>query len=1105
MKSLVQTTAAKASSATLWVLVFFFLAGVGATRSAAQEVSAGITGVVTDPSGAAIVAAKVTATNVDQGTEWTTETNEQGIYFFPRLPAGRYEVRVESPGFKTAVRTGLLLEVNQRARVDLTLEIGEVVESVEVTGEAPLLNTDTTLVGQTIDTSTLTEVPLASRNFIELTLLAPGVTVTSLSGLRSGQRSGYGAPRPYVNGNRAQANNFMLDGIDNNQVSDNYTAYNPNPDAIQEVKMITNNAPAEFGNFQGGIINVVIKSGTNAFHGTAFWFLQNDKLNANNWARNWLGLERVPVRWNQFGATFGGPIKRDRLFFFVDYQGLRKNSPTSINTLSLIPAAFRQGDFSRLLTERNTQLYDPMTLDPQGNRVPFAGNQIPLDRIDPVAANLFARQDLYPLPVNNSLELNYPNARRSHLYTDQGDVKIDFKASDADDISFRYSNSQQRQPSQNSFPLLFPGYFDAPFQAGVLNWTRTISPTIVNEARFGVNRIIMDIGARDNGVGNLAEELGIINGNDRGPGLMQLRFQGGLASNIGSNNIGPRAQFFNTTFHWANNLTIVKGRHMIKTGGQILRQRMNTRYTGNTGRTGFIQFNGQFTGSDISAKGFAEADFFLGAVSRIGRGVDNLWGHRKTIFGIYIQDDWRITDNLTLNLGIRWEYHTPLVEVYDRQTNFSPYTGEILLAGQNGNSRALYNPFKKDFQPRVGFAWTVRGNTVIRGAYTISSYMEGTGTNLRLPMNPPWQTEFENRWDDGSVTQPVISTAQGVIAAGAKDPYDGANIRLWDINVRPANTQQWSLIIENQLPGNTVFSVGYVGQHGTHLVTPMPYFQRILNPDGTTSPSPYLSGNPKLKNISQISGTETNSNMIYHGLQVNVRRRMTAGLAFQTSYTFSKTMTDSLGFFGDVGQVGGPSAYWQYLYDKKAEWGPAFFDAKHIWTSSFIYELPFGRGKTYGDGWSPALNAVLGEWQIGGMMSVRSGFAMTVRARDVSGTRSRGARADHVAKDRNEPHIPGPGGQWFDTSAYAQPKPGTLGNAGNGTFRGPGLFDLSVSLQKFFALTEALRLQFRAEAFALTNTPNFQGVVRNVVSSRFGEVRGSQGERRLQFGLKLFF
>jgi hypothetical protein len=332
-------------------LVAMLLVGLVPPVSA-QEVSAGITGVVSDPSGAAIVGATVVAKEANRGFEYTTETNAVGVYVFPRIPGGTYELTVEAQGFRKYVQSRLVLEVNQRARIDINMQLGAVTETIEVTGEVPLLNTDTTIVGQTVDSTNLTETPLASRNYIELTLLTPGTTTTSLAGMRDSTRSGYSQSRPYVNGNRAQANNFLLDGIDNNQVSDNYTAYQPNVDAIQEVKMITNNASAEFGNFQGGIMNIIMKGGTNQFHGTAFEFFQNDKLNANNWARNWNNLERAPVRLNTFGGTFGGPIARDKLFFFANYQAIRRSNPPASQNFNVIPSAFRQGDFSQLLTDR---------------------------------------------------------------------------------------------------------------------------------------------------------------------------------------------------------------------------------------------------------------------------------------------------------------------------------------------------------------------------------------------------------------------------------------------------------------------------------------------------------------------------------------------------------------------------------------------------------------------------------------------------------------------------------------------------------------------------------------------------------------------------------
>ena len=1064
----------------------------------AQEVSASITGVITDPSGAAVPGATVTATDVNRGTVWPTESNEEGVYALPRIPAGTYSLKVESEGFKTTVRSDVVLELNQRARVDLTLEVGDVSESIEVTAEPPMLNTETTIVGSVLTSNSIVNTPLVTRNYISLTLLAPGVTTTNPDAFNSGQRTA-GGGRPYVNGNRKEANNFLLDGIDNNHTSDNLTSYQPNVDAIQEVNMITNNASAEFGNFQGGVINVSIKSGTNRFHGSAFEFFRNDKLNANNWGRNYRGNARTPIRWNQFGGTFGGPIQRDKLFFFGDYQGTRRNTPPSVSDITVIPAEFRGGDFSRLLTERNIQLFDPL------NGQPFAGNQIPLSMRNIVATNLFSKQNLYPAPINSDLRFNQQNASSNQLVSDQFDVKMDWKMTDKDDVSGRYSWGRQELPGFNTFPLLFNTFNSAPFQNAVLNWTRMISPNAVNEVRFGFNRIMNHNGGLDTGLGNVAEELGIQRGNDRGPGLMSLQFTGGLASGIGSANIGTQQKFPNNTFHLADNLTLVRGRHMMKMGGQMLRQQMNPFYAGNNGRTGFIRFDGRFTANTAAgSNGFAEADFFLGYPAVTGRGVNTgSWGHRKWILGFYFQDDWRATDTLTLNLGLRWEYHSPLVEVADRQSNFEPFSGKLLLAGQDGNSRALYEPYYRDFQPRVGFAWTPEAlgkKTVFRGAYTISSFMEGTGTNLRMPLNPPFNVEFESIYID----KPGQTTDQGFTVVSEKDPFLGSNIRLWDPFVRPAHVQQWSFIIEHQLPAETVLSVGYVGQHGTHLVVPMPYFQRRLLPGGGTEPSPYLSGNPVLSRISQISGTESNGNQRYDSLQAQLRKRLSAGLEYQLSYTFSKGMSDAIGYYGEGGQAGSQSAYWQYLYDRRAEWGPTYFDARHIFSFVHTYDLPFGKGRAMGASWSRGVDAVLGGWQLGGILTLRSGFPLTIRARDVSGTTSRGARADRVGDGEGSRDV-GPGSSWLDPGAFAQPVAGTLGNAGNGVVRGPGLAQYDLSVQKEFRLSEGLNLEFRTEFFNLTNTPQFNTPDRNVFSSTFGEISAAQGERNIQFALKLWF
>ena len=1083
-----------------------------------QQVTASITGKVTDPTSAIIVGAKVTAKDLDRGTLLTTETNASGFYNLPRVPIGNYEIRVEVVGFQTAIHPAVRLVLNQTARVDFVMQLGEVTQTVEVTGAPPLLQTDTMQLGSVINDKTNQDLPLATRNYIQLTLLVPGSVNPNPQTLTNGQTTANGG-RPYVNGNREQANNFLLDGLDNNQVSDNLVGYAPSPDAIQEFNMITNNAPADFGNFQGGIVSTTIKSGTNQLHGSAFEFFRNDVLNANTWEGNWSGSPRPKVRWNMFGGSAGGPIVKDKLFFFGDYQGERFNNPASTSPISVFTAAERQGDFSQLLNERGIQLYNPFLTDASGNRLPLPNNQIPAGLIDPVARSLFS-SNLYPLPINNNLQNNQFNTTSSKTIGDQFDAKIDANLSSVDHVFVRYSQSRQNNPSTNSFPLFFDSFFNSPTHNGVGNWTRTLSPHLVNEVRIGVNRVLVNNGGVDTGLGNVAEQLGIQNGNDRGPGLLALNFGAALVNNIGSANIGTQQLFADTVYQYEDALILTRGRHVVHTGFQYWRQQLNTFYAGNNGRTGFMSYTGKFTAGPGSlavaggGTGAGEADFLLGLPDQLGRGVDTgTWGQRANVFAAYVQDNWRFTDSLTLNLGLRYETHTPWVEVKDRQTNFAPFSGEIEPAGQStlyNNNRALYNSYNAglDFQPRFGFAWTpgVLGKkTVIRGAYTISSYLEGTGTNLRLPLNPPFNQEFATLYD--TLALPASRTTDGLtVLSSPSDPFSGATIRLWDPNLRPAAVQQWNFGVERQFFKDTTLMVGYVGQHGTHLMVPRPYFQRQLLADGTTTPSPYLAGNPALANIAQISGTESNGNQRYDALQATLQKRFSEGLQYQIAYTYSKCMTDSIGYYGSGGQAVPTSAYWQNLYDKGAEWGPCYFDVKSALTSFATYELPFGRGKRFGNDWNRWVKGTLGNWQVSSIVSLHTGYPLTISAGDASGTNSRGPRADCISPASVFGRMDSPSGgyQWFDPSAYGPPVPGAFGSCGVGTIRGPGLTNLDLGLQKEFFVSEGKHFEFRTEFLNLTNTP-ILNAPNTGLGAGLGQLRTSQGPRNIQFGLKFYF
>lgn len=1121
-----------------WVLVCIGVVGLlfSTNPAWAQDVTATITGTVTDPSGAALAGATVTARETERGTIWTAHANEEGIYSLLRIPIGTYEVKAAMNGFKTAVHQAITLDLNQTARVDFKMAMGQLSDTIEVTSQAPLLQADNAVVGTVVDAATNEALPLATRNYVQLTLLSPGAVTPDPASFNTGDNVGSGA-RPFINGNREQSNNFLLDGLDNNQVSDNLLGYTPAPDAIQEFNLITQNASAEFGNFQGGIVNVSLKSGTNQFHGDAWEFFRNDVLNANNWGHK-ITTPLVPrdkLRWNMFGGTVGGPILKNKLFFFFDYQGQRFDHPASSSLFTVFTAKERTGDFSELLQQRGVQLYDPCSpgtgvsgtpCTAPATRVPFVNNQIPINRMDPVAQALF-NSSLYPAPMNGNLINNFVNTTYNNFNSNQYDIKIDSNISGKDRLYGRYSHALQRNPSFNSFKLFGTGFSEAPIYSGVLNWTHTVTTNLLNEARLGVNYVKLHNGTEfDSSLGNFGEKLGIAGSNPAGiPGLLGLSFGGGLVSSIGSSEVTQR--FPSTVIQFSDGVVITHGRHVLHTGFELWRDRINIFYSSNSGSLGSINFLNAFTSSSgTTGKGGApEADFFLGLPQQVARGIaGGGWGQRSTIFAGYVQDDWRVSNNLTLNLGVRYEAHTPWVEQNNKQTNYGLFSGAIELAGQNGNSRALYNGQygAVDFQPRLGFAWTPAAlgrKTVVRGAFTISSYLEGTGTNLRLPINPPWTPpEIITKYNNLSL--PGSTTDRGIVGSVAGNPYAGANLRVWNPDFQPSVAKQWNFSIQREVSNSTSFQVGYVGQYADHLAQPMWLLQNILNPNGTVSPGPYLAGNPTLRNeIGAISGTFSNAWMDYNALQAVLEKRMSTGLQGQVAYTYSKCMTDSGGYYGTWGgtQASPGMPYWQNVYDDKSEKGPCFYDETHNLTSYVLYQLPFGNGKKFGNNMNKAANAVVGGWEIDGILTLHSGFPMTVNnwgdPSTTGGWVSRPNCSGAITYPKTVVSQANGGGiQWFDPSPFTNPNPTgdtpAFGNCGNGIVRGPGLKNFDMGLKKEFSLGETRRLEFRSEFLNLTNTKilNVPSVFADYsAATSLGRITSSQGERNLQLALKFFF
>jgi Carboxypeptidase regulatory-like domain/TonB dependent receptor len=1084
-----------------------------------QQVTAAFTGQVTDPSGAPVPGARVVATDTDRGTKWPTVTNQDGEYNLPRVPIGTYDVQVEHEGFQKTAQNHVMLQMNQVARLDFHLQVGSVSQTVEVTATEAVLQTQATQLGQVIDARTNEELPLATRNYVQLTLLAPGSIHPDPSSFESGQTTA-NSGRPNVNGNREQANNFMLDGLDNNQVSDNLVGYAPSVDAIEEFNEITNNAPAEFGNFMGAIVSATIKSGSNQFHGSAFEFFRNNVLNANQWSNNFLDEPRSAIRWNNFGGTVGGPIKKDKLFFFLDYQGSRDDTPTSVNTTSVLTAAERTGNFSQLLTQASPiQLYNPFSSTTTADRAPFPGNIIPASLISPVATAILTSK-YYPLPTNGNLINNIQYGSNSTANGDQGDVKIDYNLSDKDRFFGRYSESRFDNPSDNTFPLLYDSFATYPTHTGVLDWTRTISASLVNEARAGVNYVFVNNGAASNGLTNFAQTVGI-------PGvpssfLPSMNFNGPAdAASFGNSDVYQL--FADAVIHLEDTLIWTKGSHTMHIGFQAYRYRIDTFYSGNNGEAGTILFNGQYTAGPApgtkagNGSGISEADFLLGLPDEIQGGVNGgTWGQRSDSLAAFFQDDWRVTPRLTLNLGLRWELHTPWDEVDHRQSNFNLASGQEYISGQScpwNNCNALYNQYNgiTNFQPRLGAAWTPGGGKlVIRAGYTMSNYLEGTGTNLRLPINPPFSVEHDNLYTGAQYNNlPGSTLADGFLpfAANPGDQFSGVTLRVWDPNIRPAVSNQWNFTLQQQLTSSMTLSGSYVGQRATHLMVPMPYFQSVLNSNGTVSPTQYLAGNPTLlSEIGQISGTASIGNQSYNALQVSLQKRLTNGLQFVANYTYSKCMTNNQGYYGQGGQAGQSNWYYQNIYDAAAEWGPCDYDATHNFVGNVVYDLPFGRNRTFGRDMNRALDAVVGGWELAGILSVHTGFPLTVSASDASNTGSRGPRADCIAPADvfGQQSSPSGGYQWFNPDSYAQPAAYTFGSCGVGTVRGPGLSSFDLNLSKNFKFTERESVDLRADFINLTNTPILNSPNLGV-GPTLGLLQSSQGARNVQFALKFHF
>lgn len=1144
----------------LFVSLLMLLAAM-APLLQAQEVTGSIVGTVTDPSGAAISGATVTAKDVNRGTVLTTTTDESGAFRIERVPIGKYQVSAEAKGFQTALNPVFDLVLNQTARLNFQMKVGQTTETIEVNTLPPLLQTDRTDLSTHIDSVATENLPLITRNYGELTLLTPGAVSTNPGAFVSGQ-STFQVGRPYINGNREQTSNYILDGMDNNQNDNNEVAYAPNVDAIQEFNLITQNPSAEFGNFLGGIVNASLKSGTNSYHGSAFEFLRNDIFNANEWSNNLAGVDsagheilpRPKLRYNQFGGTFGGPILKDRLFFFLDYQGQRMVTP-STQTASVLSSAERTGDFGEFCTS-NGGSFDSSGIcsnaafqlfKPQAGVAPTSRAPIPFNNLTGAgltlspAALAVVNSSLYPLPNVGLNGLTY--SQRVENNANQGDLKLDWVPSQKDHVFGRYSQQDVENPTIETFVLASNGItnFSYPLKNGVVDWTRTLSATTVNDFRVGASHFPVFQGFSNPTGQNLPQTFGI-------PGSPSTFLPSLAGFNDGitgiGNNLAQTNVFADTVIQFGDSLLLSRGKHEFHTGFQFNRYRDNFLYPGNEGLAGQFSFNGQYTSNTAAgATGAGSADFLLGLPNSlgIGQGVGNRHVN-NSLYSAYFQDDWRARSDLTLNLGLRWELNTPRVAEDGNAVNYSLFGGQLITPtiNNNGLGKALYHQYNgiANFQPRIGLAWQPGfvKNTVVRAAYGISNFTESNGVNNLLTQNPPFETAHNVTFDAQSPL-PGSTLDQGFTGfptgctlplAVAFDPvcFKGVNIHAFDVNLRPTVHYAWNLSIEHQFGTATTVQVGYVGQTNQHLSNIIMLQQKRLNPDGTVSPSPFL--NPTLlSEVGQARFTLSNGISNYHALQTVFQERFKNGLQAQANYTWSKCLSDTPGFFGQFGdnvstqaQTIGGWAFPQDPYNQRGDYGRCPQDVASLFNGYIVYDLPIGHGRQIGSNMNKAVDAIAGGWRISSDFTLHTGFAQTVFAgQDLSGTGGFSTRPNCVpGVSQTVPFAPDPASiangtprfNFLNPAAVSQPGPGTFGNCPVGAFRGPGYKAVNMSLGKDFAVAENQSIQFRVDAVNVFNTPIFNfgeefSGQHTQGASNFGQIDSSQGARNLQLGLKYRF